>query len=179
MPEPRKIYWDACVWIALIGGEHDRAARCESLIALAKAGDVQIWTSSLTLAEVFKHRTGGAAVALPADRDHAFEAFLEQDFVVEVQVDHEIGVLARQLLRQHGCLKRPADAVHLATALANNLDELHTFDGTNLIPLNGVVLRADRTPLVIREPPEPTIGQQQDFFAKEQPTETPPVDPLP
>jgi len=169
LTEPRKIYWDSCVWIALICGEQDRAARCESLIALARAGDVQIWTSSLTLAEVYKHRVGPDGSALPGERDGDFEAFLEQEFVVEVQVDHEIGVRARQLLRQHTPpLRRPADAIHLASALVNNLDELHTFDGNNLLPLNGTVRRADGVVLVIREPPPAVIGQQQDFFATRQ-----------
>src|SRR5665213_3181355 len=97
LAEPRKIYWDACVWIALISGEEDRAARCESLITLAKAGDVQIWTSSLTLAEVYKHRVGPNGPALAAEKDEAFELYLEQDYVVEVQVDHAIGVCARKL----------------------------------------------------------------------------------
>lgn len=164
--EPRKVYWDACVWIALIGGEPDRAARCESLITLARAGDVQIWTSSLTLAEVYKHRVGPNGAALAAEKDGEFEAYLEQEFVFEVQVDHEVGVRARQLLRQYTPpLRRPADAIHLASALVNSLDELHTFDGNNLLGLDGRVARADGVLLVIREPPPAVIGQQRDMFA--------------
>jgi predicted nucleic acid-binding protein len=168
LAEPRKVYWDSCVWIALINSELNRVERCESMIALAKAGDVQIWTSSLTLAEVYKNR-GASGAELPADKDSNFEAFLEQDFIVEVQVDHEIAILARRLLRTHSpLLRRCPDAIHLATAVANNLDELHTFDGINLLPLNGLVRRGDRVPLMIREPPPAIIGQQQDFFAPEQ-----------
>jgi predicted nucleic acid-binding protein len=77
LAEPRKVYWDSCVWIALIGREEGRVERCESLIALAKAGDVQIWTSSLTLAEVYKNRSPMGA-GLPQDKDQDFEAFLNR-----------------------------------------------------------------------------------------------------
>jgi predicted nucleic acid-binding protein len=141
------------------------------MIALARAGDVQIWTSSLTLAEVYKLRGQNGAALAPVN-DQAFEEYLEQDFVVEVQVDHEIGVLARQLLRQHTPpLRHPADAIHLATALANNLDELQTFDQNNLIPLNGQVVKPDGTPLLIREPPPAVVGAQQDMFVAAPPVQ--------
>jgi predicted nucleic acid-binding protein len=174
LAEPRKIYWDACVWIALISGESGRVERCESIVHLAQAGDFQIWTSSLTLAEVFKHRVGPHGAALAADKDDAFEAFLLQDFVFEAQVDHAVGVYAKKLLRQYAPLKKPADAVHLATALMNNLNEFHTFDGANLIPLSEKVFRADGAPLLIREPPPPIIGKQLDFLATPPPNDETP-----
>ena len=63
-------------------------------------------------------------------------------------------ILARRLLREHIPLKKPPDAIHLATAVINNLDEFHTFDGVNLTPLSGLVNRADGVGLVICFPPE-------------------------
>ncbi len=126
---------------------------------------MQIWTSSLTLAEVYKRRGAGTGAQLPAQHDQDLDAFFEQEFIIEVQVDHDIATRARGLLREHTPpLRNPMDAVHLATALANNLDELHTFDGNNLLPLDGQLARADGVPLQIREPPPPIIAQQQDFF---------------
>jgi predicted nucleic acid-binding protein len=172
LAEPRKIYWDACVWIALIGGEPGRVERCESIVNLAKAGDAQIWTSSLTLAEVYKHRAGPDGAALSADKDSVFDAFILQEFVFEVQVDHAVGVFAKKLLRLHAPLKKPSDAVHLATALMNNVHEFHTFDGTNLIPLSEKVLREDGVPLLIREPPPPIVQDQADLFAPQPPRAT-------
>lgn len=165
LTEPRKLYWDACVWIALIGGEVGRADQCESIVAMARARDFQIWTSSLTLVEVYKHRMAPpVSGALRADKDQEFEAFMLQDFVDEVQVDHEIALRARRLLRENFQLKKPKDAIHLATALVNNLDEFHTFDGVNLIPLSLKVARNDGVPLLIREPPPPVFGKQADLF---------------
>lgn len=159
MAEPKKVYWDACVWLSLINGEADRIGRCQYQIDLAQKGDVQIWTSSLSLAEVFKKKCSGENISLAETKDEDFERFMEQDFVYEVQVDHDISVLARRLLRKNPELKKPNDAVHLATAVLNNVDELHTFDGDNLLSLDGKIDRRDGKKLVICEPPTPTNQQ--------------------
>lgn len=155
----KRVYWDSCVWLGLINEEPDKLPRCQHVIQLARAGDVEIWTSALTLAEVFKvTQSGGAPQTIPPESDAKFEDFLDQDFVVIAQVDVDTGRLARRLLRQHGKLKKPPDAIHLATAVLNDLDEFHTFDGTNLLPLNGEVNRADGVVLAILWPPEPSQG---------------------
>ena len=155
MADKRKVYWDACMWFALIKQEAGRFDRCQYIIEQAKRGEVEIWTSTLTLAEVFRKLCGGPeASTLPAEKDREFEDFLAQDFVVEVQLDRRIGVQARRLLRAHGPLKKPQDAVHLASAVWNDLDELHTFDQVNLLALNGQVSTRAGRPLLICEPPE-------------------------
>lgn len=155
MADPKKIYWDSCVWIGLINDEADKAPVCRYLIEEAKRGEVEIWTSSLTLAEVFKRKCGASNVSIASHNDADFEAYIQQDFLVEVMVDHDIGVTARRLLRTHPVLKKPMDAIHLATALFNNVDELHTFDADNLLDLNGKVIRSDGNPLVIIKPELP------------------------
>lgn len=157
MAEKKKVYWDACIWFALIKQEPGRFARCQNIIDLARRGEVEIWTSALTLAEVFRKQCGGTeATGLPADKDKEFEDFLAQDFVFEVQLDRPIGVSARRLLRAHAPLKKPQDAVHLASAVWNDLDEFHTFDAANLLCLNGLITTRGGRPLRICEPPEPT-----------------------
>jgi predicted nucleic acid-binding protein len=164
LADPKKVYWDSCVWISLINREVGRVERCESLIAQAKKGDYEIWTSSFTLAEVFKVVRNGEVIAeLPQPNDAAFEQFIEQEFVVEVQVDHEVGRLARHLLRTLAALRKPADAIHLATAAVSNVSELHTFDDRNILPLNGAVTRADGVPLIICPLPPPVLVQQNDW----------------
>lgn len=155
MADPQKIYWDSCVWISLINNEAGKARLCRGVIEEAEKGKVQLWTSSLTLAEVFKKKCDGKTLSIEEAHDADFETFIEQEFLVEVQLDHDVGVLARRLLRKHPELKKPADAIHLASAVLNNIDELQTFDGENLLSLNGKVERRDGRPLVIRNPPEP------------------------
>jgi len=155
LAEQKKIYWDSCVWISLINQEPGKVGRCQNVINEAQKGEAQIWTSSLTLAEVFKKKCDGANVSIAEAQDADFENYIEQEFLVEVQLDHDIGVLARRLLRAHPELKKPADAIHLASAALNNVDELHTFDGENLLVLNGKIVRRDGKLLVICVPPEP------------------------
>jgi predicted nucleic acid-binding protein len=160
LAEKKKVYWDACVWFALIKQEPGRLTNCSHVLDLAKRGEVEIWTSSLTLAEVFRKQCGvptTPANGLPEDKDLEFEAFVAQDFVVEVQVDHQIGIAARRLLRQHPKLRKPQDAIHLASALQHDLDEFHTFDADNLLGLDGLVRTRSGRSLKICEPPAPPL----------------------
>lgn len=157
MASPRKIYWDACVWIALINGDEPWASRAEALIERARARDFEIWTSTLTLAEVYKKKVNGKSIAIPESHDRNFEAFVEQDFLVLAQLDETIGKLARRLLRSTS-LNKPNDAIHLATAVYWDLDELHTADRVDLLPLNGKIKRKDGDNLPIVELPEVTGG---------------------
>jgi predicted nucleic acid-binding protein len=155
------VYWDSCVWLRLINGEPG-ADLCESILERAKHGEVAIWTSSLTLAEVFKFKCDGPK-SLPQEQDELFEKYIDSEFVVEVQVDHAVATVSRRLCRKFGPpigpLKKPNDGVHLASAVINNLDEFHTFDADDLLKLDGKVLRQDGTLLKICLPHGPAIGQ--------------------
>jgi hypothetical protein len=73
--------------------------------------------------------------------------------VTRVQVDFDVGTLARRLLRTHPGIVKPQDGVHLATALLNNVDEMHTYDRENLIGLSGLIERRDGARLRIGHPP--------------------------
>ena len=143
MADGRRIYWDACVWIGLLNEHPERVVNCREVIRLARAGDVQIWTSSIAIVEVFKVRRAPEEQEAEALRDVAFEDYVQQqDFVVEVQVDHDIAIAARRLLRAYPVLRKPNDAIHLATALRYDCAELHTYNGENLLGLNGRTQRA-------------------------------------
>lgn len=150
MAESKKIYWDSCVWLRLINSEPG-ADRCQSTLDAAQRGDLTIWTSSLTLAEVYKFKCD-TSKGLTETQDEIFEKYIESDFVVEIQVDHAIAVLSRRLCRKHAPLKKPNDGIHLASAVLYNLDEFHSFDHDDLVVLAGSVLRQDGQPLIICEP---------------------------
>lgn len=164
MADLKNVYWDACLWISLINGETGKADRCQYVIERSKVGEFQVWTSSISLAEVFKKKCEGKNVSLDESKDMDFEKYIEQDFLTEVQVDHDTGLLARRLLRKFPELKKPNDAIHLATAVLNNVDELHTFDDENLIPLDGKIERADGKLLVICFPPQRPVDPQGALF---------------
>ena len=66
-----------------------------------------------------------------------------------------MGTLARRLLRKHPGLGKPQDAIHVASCLVANLDELHTFDGSDLLKFNDKLQRSDNIKLKICKPPFP------------------------
>lgn len=152
------------MWISLIQREPAYDS-CRYVIEQAERGEVQIWTSAFTLAEVFKRRCGGEWSGLDIREDEAFEDFIEQDFVVRVQVDSDVGKAARRLLRAYPQIGKPQDAIHLATALIENLDELHTFDREDLLGLNGKLARQGGGFLKICRPPKRPDPNAGTMFA--------------
>jgi hypothetical protein len=58
-------------------------------------------------------------------------------------------------LRDHPVIAKPQDAVHLASALLQNVHTFHTFDRENLLGLDGEMKCLDKEPLRILEPPQP------------------------
>lgn len=155
MAEKSKYYWDACAWIALIQQEPGRFESLKHIADEAKSGRVEIWTSNFTLAEVYKRPIdNGQASLLPAN-DAAFEDYILQPFIQRVQVDYDIGKLARTLLRKYPVIQKPQDGVHLATSLISNIDEMHTYDRENLLGLDGKLATRDGKMLKICKPPKP------------------------
>ena len=66
-------------------------------------------------------------------------------------------------MRRHSECKKPSDAIHLATAILMNVDEMHSYDGSDLLGLNEKVARQDGEMLVICTPnvPEPEFLLEQ------------------
>jgi hypothetical protein len=61
--------------------------------------------------------------------------------------------------------KKPSDGVHLATALALNVEEMHTYDNSDLLKLSGRVNCANQKPLKICRPlPMPKEPSSPDLF---------------
>ncbi len=155
MANKPKYYWDACAWIGLIKQEPGRFDSLKHVIEEAQKGKIEIWTSAFTLAEVFKRKCPEEQVGLDQPDDIAFEDYIAQDFVKRVQVDTDVGTVARRLLRKFPNLRKPQDAIHAATAALNNVDELHTFDGADLLSLDGFIPMSDGRQLKICRPPVP------------------------
>jgi predicted nucleic acid-binding protein len=159
-----KYYWDACSWIGLINQEVGRVDSLRYINETAQKGDAEIWTSAFTLAEVFKKKCGPDQAELAATGDQAFEDYLAQDYVQVVQVDTIVGTVARRLLRNYPQIKKPQDAIHLATAILNNVPEFHTFDAENLLPLDGQIDLEGGGKLKICHPPSPPDPDKGTMF---------------
>lgn len=143
------------MWIALIKREHGRFDACAHLIERAQRGEIEIWTSAFTYAEVYKKNCSGTQASIDAVDDKSFEDYIEQEFVQLVQVDADVGRVARRLLRQYPGIGKPQDAVHVASAVLMDVHELHTFDRRDLLALDEKLKCLDGTPLRIKIPPTP------------------------
>ena len=173
---PKRVGWDACTWIALIQKEkilddkgkviEDRYALARSVIDLGTQGKIEIVASGLCLAEVSKNPSDAKT------KDDLVGPFFQQDYILIVPVDMQVGTIARGLMRGgHGL--RPPDAVHLATAMVANVDELHTFDD-RLLKLDERLVRLDGTALKICKPahggpPMPLLDQAEKAPAPKPP----------
>lgn len=113
-----------------------------------------IVTSVLTLSEVCKVRCERNAkkVALPEENDELLDNFFNNDFFELVDLSPSIATSSRRLFRRHPEIGKPNDAIHLATALFVNVQEMHTYDGNDLLKLNGKLRRRDGEPLSITPP---------------------------
>ena len=168
----KRVYWDACTFLGLINQEPGKLNDCIAVWKEAEAGELFIYTSFFTFAEVFKVRCENPAKPLSEDGDKKIELLFRQKWIRPAVVDERIGIAARRLMRHHPQCKKPSDGIHLATALALSVDEMHTFDGSDLLALTGKIKRADGKPLTIcvpkatpKPPPEPA---PPDLFRDDQ-----------
>jgi predicted nucleic acid-binding protein len=161
---PKRVYWDSCTFLGLINQELGKSNACTAVWEAAAKGDVSIYTSFFTFAEVFKTKCDSPAKPLSEDEDKRIEQLLRQKWIRPVVVDERIGIASRRLMRSHPECKKPSDGVHLATALALSVDEMHTYDSSDLLRLDGKINCANGKPLKICRPqvtPEPPEQQQR------------------
>ncbi len=136
-------YLESSVFIAFIKGEViggvDRGEIAQNIFDDAANGRWPVFTSTFTLAEVFRDRR---RPQLSVTEEQRIDAFFQHEYIKLVTLDRDVAELARKLARAHGL--RPADAVHLASAIKAKADELLTWDEGNF-PINhtieGVAIR--------------------------------------
>ncbi|MDR6670164.1 PIN domain-containing protein [Rhizobium sp. 1399] len=143
-------YWDSCVFIAHFNNERDRhnhlIDHIEQHLKEAQAGKCQIYTSTLTIAEITTPTLNAASVG-------SFNEFVRdfQSSIFLMEPDPNTMTLASHLRsqrysKQDGAKPRqlsPPDAIHLATAINLKpmynveLDAFHTFDAGKSRGLDG------------------------------------------
>jgi len=164
LTKKKRVYWDSCSWIGLINEEKDKIISLRYVYGLAEKNEIEILTSTFALAEVFKLKCENSTNQLSEEKDQILEDLFDQAFVIPVAVTRDIGIYARRLLRRIEGLKKPQDAIHLASAAFYNVDELHSFDEDHLIPLDNQIERRDYQKLKICFPPSPPVEPQQKLF---------------
>lgn len=102
----------------------------------AERGKVEIWVSAFCIAEVYRVKCEGEWSSIAPENDDKINNLFDQNFVKTVHLDSEIAKLAKKFLRTYQKLRKPSDAIHLATAVYWDVDQLHTYDGSDLIGLS-------------------------------------------
>lgn len=166
-----KYYWDSCVWIAWLTAEPayaDYLSNMDEYAAQVDDRKIILVTSSLTRGEVLETRIGDEAAT-------KFRDFLKRPNVVEASADPRVTSLSSVLRSYYQGRNQTGpkaktlavpDAVHLATAILYEVNQLHTFDDgkkgkhLGLLGLSGTV--AARYPLVICKP-MPAQGRLTGF----------------
>jgi len=144
----RRIYWDSCVLIHAIQQTPNYRPVLEAILDEARAGRVAIVTSALTIAEVRASGAGASPEQVAAD-DDVIDGMFRQPYVTVRVVDPPLAAQARRIGRKHGL--KPADAVHVATALDLKADVMHTMD-TKVLAKTGQI---GEPGLAIKEPDWP------------------------
>ena len=124
-----KPYIESSCFIAWIKGDVDKKRKIEwkkvlkHVLDLAQGGTYRIITSSWTLAEVHKRKSGPVLNNVQSKR---ILSYFEHEFIDIVEVTREIGESAHLLARKHNL--KPTDSVHLACALRMQCDVLLSTD---------------------------------------------------
>lgn len=130
MSDPPLSYLEASAVLAYLNNEPGRAEHLEALFEEVVRGNVRLVTSTTTLAEVaFLKETG---TTLDTDVDTRIDSLLlDRRIVTLVECTEDIARGARRYVRpaagQAQRLK-PADAIHLSSAIAAGVDYFLTYD---------------------------------------------------
>lgn len=139
VPEYRRVYLDADVYLGLIKGEAGRVEIARALLRGGQDGRFVVVASTLLYAEVCGHGDVRGARDQPGV-DQKITAFFEHGFLRWVEVDLVVAREARRLSRAHRL--RGADAIHLASAIRASCDVLMTWN-KNDFPIGQTVEGVD------------------------------------
>jgi len=137
------IYWDSDAFLGWLQAEQGKVELCAGTLRRAELGEVVIFTSALTIAEVLWMR---GAPPVTKDKAEIVRKFFRRSHMRVRNVARLIAETAQDLVWDEGI--RPKDAIHVATALDAHAIALETFD-EGLIAKSGKV---GTPPLTIRKP---------------------------
>lgn len=120
--ERRRALLDSCAWLSVIKGE-PTAGLVQQLLAQAESGGVELWGSTMLLAEIYKPSNDSAE---QTKQQQVLRMLKSQEFNL-VDVSSRIAQEAGQLRLNRPSLRAP-DAVHLATAKVVGADWFVTMD---------------------------------------------------
>jgi len=117
-------YLDSSVYIAAIKDEENRALVVRQILEAAEKREIQIVASTFVAAEVIRMK--GESLPLSSEKESEIDDLLKSERILWVELDLTVALEARKLARVHGL--KPADAVHLASAIRAKADVLFRYD---------------------------------------------------
>lgn len=156
------VYWDASVFLSYINGEQRRLPTIDALLEESANREFTIVTSTLSVTEVAFAEMEKTQRALDPQVEQAIDAlFSDREVVTLVEFHELIAREARRLMRRAlttGRSLKPADAIHLATAVQHGADLVHTYDDRMLgyTDLTGLPIELPSTtsPRLLDVPPD-------------------------
>lgn len=151
MPGERpRIYWDANVFLSYLDGDEDRLPTIEELLRQSSARNIELVTSAMSQVELAFAPTEKEAETLdPSVEDAIEELWAPSSPITLVELYPAVATEARALMRRELADGRsglkPADAIHLATAVRMRVSDFHTYDSR-------LQVHAPAVPFPVREP---------------------------
>jgi len=132
MTDPRRYYWDACVFLTYINGVPDRVPIIDDFMSRSRRGEIEIVTSVLSqvgVAFAVQEKTAGL---LDQTVEEKIDRMWADRKAIKLAEFHPLLYReARGLIRfamQNGWSLKPPDAIHLATAKRLQVSEIHTYE---------------------------------------------------
>jgi predicted nucleic acid-binding protein len=137
----KTLYWDANIFHALFQNEQGRADICKRVEKAASQGNLDIYTSTVTFVECvwLKNVVGktGQLNKLSSRHEEVIQKYFQRSYIVPINCDRQIAEAARQLLWQYAL--KPKDAIHVASAIYQHVDVMHSYDNDDLVKLDGKI----------------------------------------
>jgi predicted nucleic acid-binding protein len=140
------IYWDSDAFLGWLQAEPGKSDLCAGTLKRADLGEVIIFTSALTIAEVLWVR---GAPMIPQEKAEIVRKFFRRSYFRVRNVTRSIAENAQDLVWTQSI--KPKDAIHVATALDARALALETFDD-DLLKKSGLI---GNPALIIRKPIAP------------------------
>jgi predicted nucleic acid-binding protein len=121
----RRLYLDSSVFLAYLNGNETYSPQAKSIVEAAQSGDVEIWTSYLTMAEVTKRR--GVQFPRPTNDELNVTEMFQNPVIKYVTIDYVVGTYSQQIIWDFQ--KQPRDALHLASAVFAKCEIVYAIDG--------------------------------------------------
>jgi predicted nucleic acid-binding protein len=118
-----KHYLDSCIFLGYLNKEPDKFSDCYNLIRAAEVGIIDAYTSVFTGAELIKIKNSSLG---DDEIEKIIQTVLNASWLNLISFEREVAYISRHLSRKYGL--KPADAVHLATAIRFGVDYFDTTD---------------------------------------------------